>query len=395
MKISITPSAGRSAVVGLSCGTSTPRLSGSVDISNFFNLTSFRCVGNDIQFFTGNNSTPNLKLLNLSDNKLSITPNFSQNLSLSTIDLNTNRLSGDFPNSISALPNLQDFRIFNNYLSGSLPPLTANTNLVTFYAYGLSNTVRQLSGSLNIEGLTKLSDIRIGNSSLTGTLPSLSTNSALTQFQMGNSKFNGPLPSLSCSSLRGYQIFNNPINGYIFSNLDNVPNLDLFWVSNCGLSGDIPRLDNLSKLTRFLVTTNSLTGTVPPLSGCLALWSFQANVNKLTDFTLSPIPTGMASRVVSVGDTTPKGLVFTSNNFNLTASWYCLSAMLSMYQTATATGAPLNTLTGVQIALGGANMPSINGVGTINTEIKTIIQTLSTSPYPGWTITMGSSTING
>jgi hypothetical protein len=77
-------------IYAIDCGTSTPKFSGSVNITFFPNLTSFVCKDNDIKNFTGSNITTSLSVLNLSGNKLTVLPILS---SLGNFNASDNQLS--------------------------------------------------------------------------------------------------------------------------------------------------------------------------------------------------------------------------------------------------------------------------------------------------------------
>ncbi|NBP02277.1 MAG: hypothetical protein EBU90_19585, partial [Proteobacteria bacterium] len=68
--ISITPQFGNNTVTAINCGTSSPKLSGTIDLSAYTNLTNFVCNNNDITAITGYTSNPNITYFQVSRNKL-------------------------------------------------------------------------------------------------------------------------------------------------------------------------------------------------------------------------------------------------------------------------------------------------------------------------------------
>jgi hypothetical protein len=123
--ISITPQFGNNTVTAINCGTSSPRLSGTVDISAFPNLQQFRCNSNDITALSG----------------------YAQNSNLTTVQFFDNKLTGPIP-SLSALTNLVLFYCHNNELTGPIPSLSGLTALEVIYCHDnlLTGDVQTLSG---------------------------------------------------------------------------------------------------------------------------------------------------------------------------------------------------------------------------------------------------------
>lgn len=137
MNITLLPQSPAS-IVSINCGTSSPKLGGSVDITTLPNLITFTCALNDIVAFTGLNSCPNIKFLTLNNNKIS------------------GYFSSVFPN-LNLNPALERFYCSNNVLSGSIPDLSYNTALTRFRCNG--------------------------NSGISGAIPSLNANTVLEEFK--------------------------------------------------------------------------------------------------------------------------------------------------------------------------------------------------------------------
>ena len=222
----------------INCGTSSPRISGTVDISSFPNLTTFICIGNDITSLSGYNTNSNLKIL----------------------QFGLNKISGQIP-SLTELNSLEKFECHENQLTGSIPSLSGLNNLELFYCQD-----NQLTGSIpSLSGLNKLRFFYCQENQLTGSIPSLSANKLLDTFQchnqLGTTKLTGSIPSLS---------------GLI--------NLGVFFCYTNQLTGSIPSLSELSNLRRFYCYANQLTGSIPSLSGLNKLIDFHCYTNQLTGF---------------------------------------------------------------------------------------------------------------
>ena len=186
MNINITSP--KNLVTEIRLGTSSPRLSGSVDISQFYSLTYFSGFANDITSFKGFEKCVNLNFLGLSDNKLSeniltLFPNYLNNSKLTFFNINSNRVTGPLSSSLSAMSNLQEFRVANNPLSGTIPHISSNNKLRVFEA---------------------------NNCSFSGALPSLSSLSALNTFTVDtNPLIRGTIPSLNdCMQLASFNVSN-------------------------------------------------------------------------------------------------------------------------------------------------------------------------------------------
>lgn len=116
----------------IDCGTSTPRLSGTVDVGCYLNLTELRCVGNDI---TTVGLVSSLEVLNLRDNALGAPTPFRV-------------LGGFFPN-INSCESLQYCDLGQNHFQpiASIPDLTVNTELQVFKCD--NNQIQTWSGDVN------------------------------------------------------------------------------------------------------------------------------------------------------------------------------------------------------------------------------------------------------
>ena len=83
IKLSNTP-----AITAIDCGTSTPKLGGSINLSTFPNLASFKCVNNDIASVDSLSRNVLLQTLRLENNNLT-----AQNIQNITTDIFNNKTS--------------------------------------------------------------------------------------------------------------------------------------------------------------------------------------------------------------------------------------------------------------------------------------------------------------
>ena len=139
-----------SEITGINVGTSTPKLGGVIDVSDFTNLQLLYCSGNDLTEVNGYADNPNMVNFRINGNKLSTPlPSLIGMSSLQRFYCNGNQITGSFPD-ITGLSNLIIFNIGNNEMSGTLPP------------------------DLSTLGLTSLDRFNIFQNNFSGTLPSFS-----------------------------------------------------------------------------------------------------------------------------------------------------------------------------------------------------------------------------
>jgi hypothetical protein len=192
--------------------TSSEKLSGSIDISDFNVLLEANVKNCDIESFKGSG---NLELLYLINNKLE-----------------------SFPTMFN-MPNLRLIQIEDDTrISGTIPSLDFNTKLEEFVVAELN---------------------------LNGTLPNIKNCIELKKFQVHKNNFSGNLPSLSaCTKLELVDFSNNNING----TLDVIPShgaLSTFNAEENNITGTIPNIDSLTALRDFNVYQNSFSGPLPSL----------------------------------------------------------------------------------------------------------------------------------
>ena len=306
--IRIVPQDGNNTVTAINCGTSVPRLGGTIDLSAFSNLQNFRCVSNDITSVTGYENNSNLVSFVVSDNKLTGSiPALSAFTNITTLQYNSNLLTGPIP-ALSALKQCEILSFSNNQLTGPIPSLSGLANLLFFYCQDqtgakLTGPIPELSGSPllkqffcsgnNLSGpipqlssLTNLTEFKCDSNDLTGSIPSLSGLRDLQYFACGNNLLTGSIPSLSgLISLRVFQCNTNNLTGPIPA-LSALSSLQFLQVHSNNLTGSIPALSGLRFLQNFSCASNNLTGPLPNMVSLTALQDFYCNNNLLT----GPIP---------------------------------------------------------------------------------------------------------
>ncbi|KAJ6799679.1 leucine-rich repeat receptor-like serine/threonine-protein kinase BAM1 [Iris pallida] len=210
------------------------------------------------------------------------------NLTLS-LDLSNLNLSGPFPRALSSssFPSLRRLNLSNNLLSSSLPadtlPSLRHLRLLDLYNNNLSGPIPP-----SLSNLTSLRHLHLGGNFLSGPIPpSLSSLPNLLYLALSGNELSGPIPPQLSSLPRLRELYLGYFNTFsagippAFANLTTLVRLD---AANCGLSGPIPpELGALQNLDTLFLQVNSLTGEIPPELGALSsLKSLDLSNNALT-----------------------------------------------------------------------------------------------------------------
>ena len=287
--ITITPQFGNSTVTQINCGTSVPRLSGTIDLSTFSNLQRFTCTSNDITAVTGYENNSNLVSFVVSNNKLTGSiPALSAFTNITTLQYNSNLLTGPIP-ALSALKQCEILSFSNNQLTGPIPSLSGLTDLLFFYCQ--DQTGAKLTGPIpELSGSPLLRQFWCFGNNLSGPIPQLSSLRNLTEFKCESNQLTGSIPALS--GLRFLQTFacnDNLLTGSMPA-LSATTNLRNFYCAFNQLTGPLPSLSGLTKLLVFHAGNNGFTGSIPVLSGCPLLNDFRVPGCQLTSFAGGSVP---------------------------------------------------------------------------------------------------------
>lgn len=313
--IKLSTPAGLGTITAINCGTSTPKLGGTVDVSAFPNLTHIKCESNGITRFQGYGPLTNLVYIEMGDNAFGAA-------------------QGNFE-TLSNKPNLEAINfgatIWSQYNSwtGSFPDLTQNTQL----KYVIINNTSLTGNNLDLSMLTKLEYLFIQFNLLSGHFPILPTgaNSKLQAIHFGSrggssSYTNSTAPLLTDHpNCTGFVYSNNNVTGNIQPvpsriinfwcdhnfHTGSIPSLaGNLWQFNCQnqrdatkLTGNIPNLANVLNLSLFWCDNNQLTGFAAGGSVPFSLGNFQANNNQLTSAAVNAI----LAAFVAAGRTSASG----------------------------------------------------------------------------------------
>jgi hypothetical protein len=163
---------------------------------------------------------------------------------VTTLNLNTNQLSGTIPNL--NLPSLTSLQLYANQLSGSIP----NFNLPNLVALSLYNN--QLTGTIPDFNMPNLVTLFLHINQLSGTIPNFNLPN-LTNLSVHTNQLNGSIPNFNLPSLTTLRLYANQLTGAIPN--FNMPNLTSLYLNNNQLSGTIPNL-NFSGFTALLLNKN-------------------------------------------------------------------------------------------------------------------------------------------
>ena len=191
------------------------------------------------------------------------------------------------PTEIGDLAELTDLRINSNKLTGELPEtLFELTKLQKLY-FQNDDLTGELSASLS--NLTDLTELYLDrNKNLGGTLPEdIGKLTGLTGINISQTAIGGPIPqSLSqCTSLKSLMANSCQLSGEIPDFWDQLPNIGtLQMYGNPGLTGPIPAsMGTLKAATGIQLKECNLTGNIPASFGGLVKCStLLLNGNKLS-----------------------------------------------------------------------------------------------------------------
>ncbi|KAI3463733.1 hypothetical protein Pfo_020396 [Paulownia fortunei] len=241
------------------------------------NLRRLKEINVGVNSFTGEipswfGALPELQHMILNNNTFSgiIPPSLFNISKLRTLDMGCNALSGNIPQEIGNFSSLEIINLEYNQFTGSIPHGIFNLSFVIAINLRVNNLSDRLPSALPRElgTLACLEDFKVYDNFLSGSIPSSMFNiSKLKTIDLSNNLFSGSLPStigLSLFNLEELNLHDNRLGGEIPKSIVNASKLGLLDMNNNLLSGFIPNFGNLRHLYWLDIRENNLTGAESP-----------------------------------------------------------------------------------------------------------------------------------
>ena len=217
------------------------------------------------------------------------------------LDLNENNLVGTLPASLGNLDQMGWLYLYGNQLTGTIPDLSALTNLKDLYLNS-----NQLTGTIppSLGSHTLLIVLSLWGNQLTGEIPDLSRLTSLTHLWLGGNQLTGEIPDLgSLTSLLQLSLYDNQLSGRLPTSLGNLISLKILDLKNNQLSGTIPStLGNLRALTHLYLYNNALLeGPLPTSFATLSALQELHVQNTQVTATDAALETWLEGRTVTTG----------------------------------------------------------------------------------------------
>uniref|UniRef100_A0A0D9W654 Protein kinase domain-containing protein n=1 Tax=Leersia perrieri TaxID=77586 RepID=A0A0D9W654_9ORYZ len=203
---------------------------------------------------------------------------------LMSLDLSQNGFSGEFPEGIDECVMLQRFQVQGNRFTGELPAgLWSLPDLRVIRAE--NNRFSGRLPELPSAGISRLEQVQVDNNSFSGEIPrSIGLVRTMYRFSASMNRLIGSVPESLCGSpaMSIINVSGNSLSGAIpdFGGCRRLVSLSL---AGNGLTGPIPAsLGGLPVLTYLDVSGNGLTGAIPPELQNLKLALLNVSYNHLT-----------------------------------------------------------------------------------------------------------------
>lgn len=186
--------------------------------------------------------------------------------SLSTLNLESNKISGTLPREVGNLTELTALYLSDNHMQGPLPSELGNCHNLLVLDLSFNSLNGTIPASLSsLKSLTLL-DLR-ENRFIGGIPPFLSELQSLRELQLGGNLLRGPIPSSITSLTKlmySLNLSNNGLTGVLPSDLWKLNELQNLDVSSNNLTGSLATLDNMPALVEVNVSHNHFFGPIPP-----------------------------------------------------------------------------------------------------------------------------------
>lgn len=274
--------------------------------------------------------------------------------SVTSINLDSQSLTGSLPSELNQLTQLKTLAIQKNQLSGALPSLANLTNLQEIYID--SNNFTSVPSTF-LTGLTSLQVLSLSdNLNLQPwTIPNELTQSAsLVTLYASNANIMGSIPDIfdSFANLQNLRLSYNNLTGSLPSSFSG-SEIQNLWLNNqkIGLSGTIDLLGSMTQLSQVWLHANAFTGPIPDLSKCQNIFDLQLRDNQFTGVL-------------------PASLVSLPKLVNISLQNNKLQGPLPEFQS------------GVEVALGSTNQFCKTEAGPCDSQVTTLLEIAGAFGYP-------------
>tara|TARA_R110002051_G_scaffold66515_1_gene120410 strand:- start:4533 stop:7865 length:3333 start_codon:yes stop_codon:yes gene_type:complete len=230
-------------------------------------------------------------------------------LKLEILNLHTNQLTGNIPSELGNLSNLEILLLNSNQLSGTIPIELGSLSSIQ----QLSFTLNQLSGTIPVflGNLTSLTYLSLYGNQLTGIVPQeLGNLINLNRLILGNNNLTGEIPSqiYNLTELIELNLFSTNITGTIPPEIGNLTELIFLRLGDTQMSGSIPpEIGNLTQLEDLALYRSNFSGSLPQEIGNLTkLEKLRLENNNFT----GNIPSSIGNLILL------KEIQFRGNNFS-------------------------------------------------------------------------------
>nr|XP_027119138.1 receptor-like kinase TMK4 [Coffea arabica] len=207
----------------------------------------------------------------------------STNKFVTSINLDSQSLSGTLPPELGQLSSLQSLSLQKNSLSGALPSFANLTSLESVYLdFNSFSSVPSdfLLGCSNLQTVSISENYNLAP----WQIPLYLTGSSnLQTFYASNASIVGGIPDFfdSFPNLQSLRLSYNNITGGLPNSFGGSEITNL-WLNNQGLSGGIDVLSSMTQIYQVWLHANAFTGPIPDLSKCTNLFDLQLRDNQLT-----------------------------------------------------------------------------------------------------------------
>ncbi|XP_023001692.1 receptor-like protein kinase HSL1 [Cucurbita maxima] len=189
-----------------------------------------------------------------------------QTNSVHSLDLSNTNIAGPFPALLCRLQNLSFLSLYNNSINMSLPSLISDCSSLQH----LDLSQNLLTGALpsSIADLPNLRYLDLTGNNFSGDVPpSFARFRKLEVLSLVYNLLDGPMPAFlgNITSLKMLNLSYNPFApSRIPLEFGNLTNLEVLWLTQCNLIGEIPNsLGRLKRLTDLDLALNNLYGPIP------------------------------------------------------------------------------------------------------------------------------------